>query len=271
VRGTAYQVIVRTNIPVLALCVLAASIMGGCEAPPELAARNPGGPPPPISLAIYDGRKLDVLPVATHTVAPEYPFALRLAGLNGWVLVNFVVSTDGTVGDVSVAGASDARFGEAATLAVVQWTFTPGRKDGRPAACRMQVPIMFELGDTGKSFGQEAEDGREGPVSNPVPPLPPGVYQQDNVDEIPVPVMEFEPKVPATIQIARRSQKALILCTVEPDGQVDDVIVEKASDGRFGEAAARAVGRWLYRPAAVDESPVPCRLEVPVTFEPNEN
>ena len=76
---------------------------------------------------------------------PEYPSALRQAGVTGDALIEFTVTTDGTVVGAKVMKATNALFAEAALAAVSRWQFTPAKLNGKPVNRVMQQPITFSL------------------------------------------------------------------------------------------------------------------------------
>lgn len=89
---------------------------------------------------------LDRVPRARLQVAPDYPVALRQAGVEGGATVEFEVDATGAVVSARVRENSAREFGDAAVRAVLRWRFEPGRKDGRVVPFRMVVPIGFRLG-----------------------------------------------------------------------------------------------------------------------------
>lgn len=141
------------------------------------------------SREIYDVGQLDVKPRPTWQGRPQFPLAMRRAGVGGQVTVEFVVGANGEVvnphalktvvnpkpgetgGDPKaepftvaangvesqpgavidgVAVAEMARMlGESAVQAVSQWKFTAGQKAGLVVGARMQVPIVYALNSGG--------------------------------------------------------------------------------------------------------------------------
>ncbi len=94
----------------------------------------------------YDISKLDQVPRAKGLQArPQYPAALRAAGVEGQVVVDLVVDRDGNVQNAFAAKSSQPEFAAAALAAVNQWKFSPGRKDGRNVNTHMLVPFEFSL------------------------------------------------------------------------------------------------------------------------------
>lgn len=78
---------------------------------------------------------------------PRYPDALRAAGVEGEVLVQFVVDTAGLAepGSVQVLKSTHALFSQAVTAAIPAMRFEPARLDGRHVRQLVQQPFSFAL------------------------------------------------------------------------------------------------------------------------------
>jgi outer membrane biosynthesis protein TonB len=109
-------------------------------------------------------------PILLKSVKPTYTPEARAARIQGMVLMETVVRSNGTVGDVKMvkpelwrylgpaakdAGpvtllttAEIARLGldTQAVKAMKQWLFKPATKDGKPVAVRIRVELTFALG-----------------------------------------------------------------------------------------------------------------------------
>ncbi len=82
----------------------------------------------------------------THYVPPQFPLAARQKALSGWVDVQFIVNTDGSVSDLTVVGAEPAGvFDQPATEAVRKWRYRPILRDGQPINQRARVRVRFAL------------------------------------------------------------------------------------------------------------------------------
>lgn len=110
------------------------------RAAPGTTERAPVREAPPAEVM-----RPDEPPQSIQQRKPEYPLPLRYLGVAGEVTVEFVVDAGGAVRDAHTVEASHAAFGPPAVAAVREWTFRPGRKNGRPVATRMRVPVIFEL------------------------------------------------------------------------------------------------------------------------------
>lgn len=98
-------------------------------------------------IEVFDIRNLDQQPMPKFRAKPQYPFEMRRAGINGEVVVEFIVDTNGDVRNAFAVRSSQRDFEQAAVQAVSKWKFRPGRKGGRAVNTRMQVPIVFTLND----------------------------------------------------------------------------------------------------------------------------
>lgn len=132
-----------TPAPVSPAPVASRSLPTAVPAQPEgISFQLPGDPLPANT---FDISQLDVPPRPSFQARPQYPFALRRAGVAGEALVDFVVDTDGNVQRAYAIRATHPGFADAAVAAVQRWRFRPGQKAGRAVNTHMQVPIVFTL------------------------------------------------------------------------------------------------------------------------------
>lgn len=84
-------------------------------------------------------------PLAGNPV-PAYPRSALRRGMEGDVVLNIVVGTDGRPMDVQIverAGTVDSAFDRAATEAALQWRFEPAMRDGETVPSTVRLPIEF--------------------------------------------------------------------------------------------------------------------------------
>lgn len=96
---------------------------------------------------IYAPHEVDEPPQALRRPAVQYPARLRQRGVEGSVVLRFVVTTDGTVdaNSIEVMEATNQQFSESAERAIRRMAFTPGRVRGELVAVRVQQTVAFEL------------------------------------------------------------------------------------------------------------------------------
>ncbi|MCD6501055.1 TonB family protein [bacterium] len=103
-------------------------------------------PPPPIDEEVVDFFALESPPKPVKQVKPDYPDLARKAQIEGVVLVQVVIGTDGKVEQAKVVQARPEGFFEKAALAAArQWEFTPAKQRDKPVKVRYQIPLRFEL------------------------------------------------------------------------------------------------------------------------------
>jgi len=74
-----------------------------------------------------------------------YPEIVAKAGIEGKVLVQFVVDESGAVTQEEVVRGVHDDLDEAALVAVRKTEFTPAQKDGKPVKARLVLPVNFRL------------------------------------------------------------------------------------------------------------------------------
>lgn len=105
----------------------------------------PSSPTPPVT--VYEPDNGVSLPILVKEVRPNYTSAAIAARVQGVVQLSAVVLTNGTVGDVAVLRSLDTTYGldQQAVIAVKQWLFMPGMKDGLPVAVTVTIEMSFTL------------------------------------------------------------------------------------------------------------------------------
>jgi protein TonB len=86
-------------------------------------------------------------PSVVKDVKPVYTKEAMDAGLEGQIELEAVVRTDGTVSDVTVVKSLDRKYGldDQAVIAMKQWLFEPGKKDGKAIPVLITVEMTFTL------------------------------------------------------------------------------------------------------------------------------
>ena len=85
-------------------------------------------------------------PVLIKEVKPNYTEGAMRRRVEGVVEMSVVVLRDGTVGDdVRITKSLDEELDQQAIIAVKQWRFRPGTKDGEPVNVRVNVEMAFTL------------------------------------------------------------------------------------------------------------------------------
>jgi protein TonB len=77
-------------------------------------------------------------------VGVDYPLLAKLARIEGYVLLEIVISREGDVSDLNVVSGPQLLV-EPALTAVRQWKYKPTLFKGRPVEVITQVSVPFKL------------------------------------------------------------------------------------------------------------------------------
>jgi len=129
----------------LAWLLLAVSLAATTDNPAagdKAGGKNPSGQESKNLLSVTE---LDTAPVLITGKPPQYPRALRKAGVAGVVVVEFIINTSGDVIQAEVLESTRPEFELPALQSVQTWKFKPGIKDKRAVKVRMTERLEFEV------------------------------------------------------------------------------------------------------------------------------
>ncbi len=107
--------------------------------------RVPSGIDASLSEVIHAIGDLTDPPRPIRRPQPLYPPELRRAGIEGSVIVMFVVRSDGSVSNIEIQRASHPAFAESVIKTMRKWRFAPGEKDGKAVHTRVRQAIPFRI------------------------------------------------------------------------------------------------------------------------------
>jgi periplasmic protein TonB len=94
----------------------------------------------------FGGGLSDRDPLPLVRIEPQYPPQARQRNLEGWVQVQFTISTTGAVKDAVVVKSSNSLFEHNALQAVSKWKYQPQIRGGKPAeTAGQQVVLRFRM------------------------------------------------------------------------------------------------------------------------------
>jgi len=211
----------------------------------------------------------------------RYPPNAQRKGIEGTVIVAFVVNTDGTTTDIeilrSVGGGCDEEV-----IRIVKGSpkWTPGMQRGTPVRTRMRLPLRFMLGGTDTS-----RDSTE--VSLNAVPLPLTDGQDstkenseiffDLVDTPPSPVGGLEAwsrhlsenlTYPTSARMKGIQGTVLVSFIVNTDGSIEEIELVQGIGGGCDEEAIRTIKispNWT--PGMIKGKAVRTRMKIPIRFK----
>jgi protein TonB len=117
-------------------------VPGGLGTVPDVPAL-PTPPPPPVTRPVPVGGRIKVPAKMLH-VPPVYPAIAQQARVEGVVIIEAIIGTDGRVKEARVLK-SKPLLDDAALAAVRQWIFSPTTLNGVPVPVIMTVTVNFTL------------------------------------------------------------------------------------------------------------------------------
>jgi TonB family protein len=190
--------------------------------------------------------------VDQYTTPPLYSDDARSLGVEGSVVLEVIVGVDGKARGLHVIQGLGFGLDQNALVAVRDWHFVPGKRDGRPVEFPIRINVEFSLknAELNESIANDMAT-RIGPGVTP----PQVVYRSD-------------PVYPADAQNTK-SGGAVVLDTVIPEDGAPRVIrVIRSLNWQFDESAINALKKWRFSPAMKDGNPVKVRMNVAVEFTP---
>ncbi|MBM3297012.1 MAG: energy transducer TonB [Candidatus Aminicenantes bacterium] len=112
-------------------------------------------------------------PRLVKKVAPVYPPEAKEKNLEGMVVINARIDTQGNVSDVMVLKSSGEIFNAAAIEAVKGWKYEPMVLEGKPRDAIFTVTIRFALSKDKKDPDPPKKPDAPQPPDPPQPPPPP--------------------------------------------------------------------------------------------------
>lgn len=173
-----------------------------------------------------------------------YPRLAREAGIEGQVVVQFIVNEQGRVQDAVVLRSPDEMLSRASLEAVNGLEFRPGRNGGVAVKTRFAVPVTFRLPagdgvDRGEAAPSESEQGRRLPHSGTDLTLLENEELLRHMLRSTLGILDNEGAAGGT---------ATIRYTILPNGSTTDVeVVENTADRALGSLAAGLAGMMRFK------------------------
>ena len=213
-------------------------------------------------------------PKKIKDLKPAYPPVALQAGVEGLVILEAIVGTDGSVRSAQVLRGHPL-LDEAAMGAVQQWRYTPTLLNGVPVEVVMTVTVNFSLsGGAGVPPAAYASEmarptGQATPTlqSDIVDGFPDAVRVGGDVKE-PKKIRNVAPVYPDAALEAKVQGIVILEVVIDVNGRV---AATKILRGHvlLNEAAVDAVSQWEFEPTFLNSVATPVRMTMTVNFTLN--
>lgn len=197
----------------------------------------------------------DALQVAPEVMAaqsisktpPLYPPIARAAHVQGDVVVRALIGTDGSVVDAE-AISGPAMLRRSAVDAVLQWTYQPFLKNGKPMVVQTTVTVHYEI-------------AKEAPPS--VTDSPVRIAAGMMAGHI---VQKANPVYPPEARAAHVEGTVVMHAIIGKDGTIRNLTVESGPE-MLRDSAVEAVRQWTYQPYLLNGEPVEVNTAIAVNYK----
>ncbi len=118
---------------------------GGAPASPSTAPQSSVGGGSPDGDPLAEDFEVSEMPLLLNEVRVPYPADARTRGIQGNVVFEILISSDGKVRDLRVVSSPDPSLTNAAESAVRAFKFRPARMGDKPVAIRLRYTYRFLL------------------------------------------------------------------------------------------------------------------------------
>ncbi len=100
----------------------------------------------PIGKSEFSIGEVDTAPGIVRHIPPIYPIKARRKGIEGRVVLQALINTDGKAVQIKVISADPPKiFDKCSKQALARWTFKPGMIEGRKVSTWIEIPITYTL------------------------------------------------------------------------------------------------------------------------------
>lgn len=172
-----------------------------------------------------------------------YPEVALRDSVEGRVILQFVVATDGSAENPVVLQSPDDRLSEAALAAVLASSFVPARQGEQPVRARMSLPIVFRLRAPAPA------------VTRQPPELIGGLVE-----------LQRRTRYPNQARRMGIDGEVIVRLVVTTDGTARDATCVSGPHPSLCDSALRSVGESRFVPARENGRFVEAENELPVRF-----
>jgi TonB family protein len=207
-----------------------------------------------------------------------YPESAREAGIEGRVVVEFIVNKQGNVVEPNILRGIGGGADEAALEAIRSTRFTPGVQRGQPVDVKMVLPIVFRLSSDGTAPPPPPPTPQP-PPPPPAPPAPGDLGPRTSAGEEIFIVVEEMPRMIGGMEayynqlrypdMARRAGiegRVILQFVVDKEGKPIDAVVVRGIGAGADEAALEALSKVRFTPGKQRGHSVNVQMQLPVEF-----
>jgi protein TonB len=199
---------------------------------------------------------------------PFYPLSKRMEGIEGKVVLKFVIDRSGRIVNPTVSASTAPEFNEYALQAVRDWRFLPAISEGKPISLEVTSPVTFasEKGTLG------AEPGSIFSILDLIfdTYYISGLNGYELAEFEVTPIYQQAPRRPVDDEGNLIYGSVLVSFAVSTEGQVEDAKVIESTATELEMPALTAIKYWQFLPRIREGKPVRGRVNQTIKFTAEE-
>ena len=207
--------------------------------------------------------ELKEYPRPISPIQPEYPQIAKLAGIEGKVYVETLISENGDVIDTKVMKSDHETLIGAAVAAIKTTKFSPGiSKEGKKVKAWVVIPISFKLNDKEK----ETEKTPQGAMAHVFDESDPDINSMQTVEKLPEMIEADKPAYPEEAKKNKITGKTFVKVLIDKEGNAKKAVVIKSEHELFNQPAIDAAMKSKFTPAMQGGKPIAVWIVLPYRF-----
>ena len=215
------------------------------------------------NMPVFPGGNGELMTFLNNTI--KYPKLAMEAGVQGRVIVSFVIGKDGSITGTKVANSVNPLLDEEALRVVgLMPKWEPGLQKGKPVAVKYTIPISFRLSG-GEAKAVDKKDNKQkkfwdSGCAEMMPQFPGGNVEMMNF-------FKENLKYPEAAKKANAQGRVIVTFTVAKDGSIEDAKVARSVNPDLDAEALRVVNMMpKWTPVSRAGKAVAVKYAVPVAF-----
>lgn len=207
--------------------------------------------------------ELKEYPKPISPIQPEYPQIAKLAGIEGKVFVEALISENGDVLETKIMKSDHETLIGAAVAAIKTTKFSPGiTKEGKRVKAWVVIPMAFKLDDKEK----EADKVPQGGMAHVFDETNPDINSMQEVENLPVMIEAAQPEYPVEAKKNNITGKTFVKVLVDKEGNPQKAVVIKSQNELFNQPAVDAAMKSKFTPALQGGKPIAVWIVLPYRF-----
>ncbi|MBI3125000.1 MAG: energy transducer TonB [Ignavibacteriales bacterium] len=209
--------------------------------------------------------ELKEYPKPISPIQPEYPQIAKLAGIEGKVYVETLISENGDVLETKVMKSDHETLIGAAVAAIKTTKFSPAiSKESKKVRAWVVIPIVFKLEEDKKEL--KAITSVDNSKTDNEVELDPDINSFQAVEKVPKLVESVMPEYPDAAKKTGITGKVFVKVLVDKFGNSKKAVVIRSDNKQFDEPSINAAMKSKFTPAVQGGKPVAVWIVLPYKF-----